>query len=160
MRICLLTPDPVWLAGDPGLPEREHSPAGDLSFDPTLETQTAVRVRAPEAAHWGRGNYAMRISFSTARLYASGEQAAAAAALYDVRHPHAGTLRLCRVTPGAEAIADFPGALVLPPRRQVIGRSVLLAYEALAGLPVPPPGGEWEDMPAVWEDMGMPWESI
>jgi hypothetical protein len=126
----------LWLAGDPAATVREFPPADDFRIAGDKQLQTDLRVRAAEANHTDRGNLATTVSFGTSRLFATPAAAQVWAGLYDGTQPNTGTLVVCAADAGALPLLNFPGAVVRPPRREVIGCTVLLGYEVECGLPV------------------------
>ncbi len=126
----------LWLAGDPAATERSHPPAGNLRIDADMELQTDGYVRAAAVVRRDRGNLATVVAFDTSRIFGTPTEAGVWAGAYDGSQPRTGTLVLCDTNAGVLPLLNFPGAVVRPPRRQVIGCTVLLGYEVMCGLPV------------------------
>lgn len=130
MRISLVTTTAThYLAGNPGLSEREHSSAGDFEISGQVLAQIMQRIRAATAPVEDRKNLTHQVSFSTSRLFAT----AAEAFLYSLnpagKTDRAGTLVF---TIGASSMS-MANAVVEPPSCRVIGCTVLLTYRASGG---------------------------
>lgn len=123
-----------WLAGKPGVSEREWSSVSDYRIEPQIEVQDSKRVRASEAKVHDRGNLKNTLTFGTTRKFETASEAEQFSNDYDTTAPRTGTLVLESVLPVGGVVRRYlPNAVVLPPRRQVIGCSVLLSYTAVGG---------------------------
>jgi hypothetical protein len=134
MRAALIhSTGTLWLAGNPATAERLHSSAANLRIEGRTALQQDARVRAAATLHIDRGNLATTVSFDTSRIFSTPAEAEVWSGMYDTANPRTGTLVLASISPVNESLLFFHGAVVQPPRRQVIGCSVLLGYEVLCG---------------------------
>lgn len=131
MRIGLLVGSTLHpLAGAAGVSERVHSSAGDFILAPVADKQIVRKVRAGNATALDRGNLLHSVSFSTTRIFDSAAEAWLWALDYDATFPREGILQMDAVTAGGAILRRrLSNAVVSPPRRRVIGRSVLLDYQ-------------------------------
>lgn len=131
MRIALLVGSTLHpLAGAAGVSERVHSSAGDFILAPVADKQIVRKVRAGNATALDRGNLLHSVSFSTTRIFDSAAEAWLWALDYDATFPREGILRLDALdATGVIHRRHLSAAVVAPPRRRVIGRSVLLDYQ-------------------------------
>lgn len=122
------------LAGQDGVSERTHSSAGDFVLTPESAVQVAAFVRAVYAKPIDRGNLLNVLTFTTTRQFATPAAAQLWCLDYHADFPSSGVLYLDAVAPGGtvqrRTMAD---TVVDPPRRRVIGATVLLDYTARGG---------------------------
>jgi hypothetical protein len=124
------------LAGSRDYTLREFPGADNLRFEGRTALQADARVRAAATSHIDRGNLATTVSFGTSRIFSTTAAAEVWSGMYDTVSARSGTLVISDwdLIP----LLNFPGAVVQPPRRQVIGCTVLLQYEVVCGAPVQP----------------------
>ncbi len=145
MRIALRTPDGVfhWLAGNPGLSERDHSSAGALRIAGDIVTQEVKKIRAAAAVTLDRANLKTTLSFGTVRKFSDAATAELWSADYDLAQPRVGLVILESVmATGGVTRRYLPDAVVHSPGREVTGVSVALSYTISGGAinPTPPTG--------------------
>lgn len=130
MRVALVSGSTVYhLAGQAGVDERTHSSAADFSMNPEALQPVTNLLNAETATPRDRGNLLIRGSFSTTRLFGTGAEAWAFSLDYDSSFPRTGTLRLdLPITGGGVWRREVTNAVVSPPGRKVIGRTVMLSY--------------------------------
>lgn len=135
MRISLFTDDVLYpLAGEAGVSERAHSSAGELLISAQAVTQDIQRLRASHTAPRDRENLLTQIQFSTARQFPTATQADEWALLYDATLPRAGTVYLDSIGPdGSITRHAMANAVISPPTRKLIGRTVMLNYSMRGG---------------------------
>lgn len=83
-----------WLAGDPSLPEREHSQAARTIPGEETAIQRVEGLRWTTIQQYDRGNAACSLDFQTARRFASQELLWQFVAEYRSKHPKVGTVYL------------------------------------------------------------------
>jgi hypothetical protein len=146
MRVALKTPDGLthWLAGQPGVDEREFSSVSGFRVGGTVKVQPDGFPRAEAMVFRDRKNLATSLSFGTTRKFASLVAAAEWALDYDAAKPRSGTLILETPQAGGGVSRRYmAGAVVQPPGREVIGVSVILTYDVVGGkILTTPPAGE------------------
>ena len=146
MFVSLLVSSTTYpLAGEVGVSERVHSPAGDFRVEPRTEQQVITRVRAATATVLDRGNLLYTVTFSTTRKFATPEMAAAFALNHDNLIPRSGTLVFKSASPGGFLSEHrMAGAVISPPRRNTVGATVFLDYVVTGGaiteITAPPSG--------------------
>ena len=124
----------VWLAGQPGVSERDFSSAADLDIDPVTLLQEDTFVRGRQARMTDRGNLKTSIRWNTVRKFATAEEASIFLLDYDNNTVREGTLILnIPQTSGGVITRALPNAVVSPPRRRQTGVSVFLSYTAQGG---------------------------
>ncbi len=130
MRVALIHDGSTrWLAGDPGKSEREHTSAADLEIEAVIVSEIDNYIRAARAKPRDRKNLQTTYRFGTTRLFDTAAEAEVWSADYDAAFPRTGSLRLQSLLPGGgQQNRYLNDAVVLPPRRQVIGCSVILSY--------------------------------
>lgn len=138
MRIWLKPSDTgtpkQYLAGQPGVPESEFCQADDVELDGVAVTQEELRVRTKNRRYHDRENVGTIVRWSTARVFASNAEAESFAITYDKVFSRSGTLGIEILGAGGAFLPHtIANAVVDPPRRKVIGCSVILRYEARGG---------------------------
>lgn len=137
MRIGLLPPGTeviTWLAGQPGVSEREFPSAGDLRVNGVWLQETSDFWGASETRTTDRGNLTTTVEFSTARIFPLAADAELWSLDYDEASPREGTLILESLSPGGVTTRRYlPSAVLQSPVREVIGVSVRLRYSATGG---------------------------
>ena len=132
MRISLIA-DGLWagtvfpLAGQAGVSERTHSSAADFQLTPESAVEIQRLVRAAEARPVDRGNVLQNLSFTTSRLFATPAEAWLWAMDYDWIYARTGELELDTLA----GIRRLQNAVVSPPRRRVVGCTVLMDYQVV-----------------------------
>jgi hypothetical protein len=136
MRIGLYSGSTLYpLAGASGVSERTHSSAGDFALTPESAVQVAAFVRGTYAKPIDRGNLLNAVAFTTARQFATPAAAQLWCLDYHATFPTSGTLYFDAIAPGGgitrRTMAD---TVVDPPRRRVVGATVLLDYNVKGGV--------------------------
>lgn len=136
MQVALKTAEGVthWLAGTPGVSERDHSSVSDFRKTSRIQVQESSRVRAAYLQSWDRGNLGTELTFGTTRKFATVQAATDFAFDYDRAMPRTGTIIL--VTPisgGGQRMRYMPAAVVEPPAMVVTGVTVELQYTVRGG---------------------------
>jgi hypothetical protein len=145
MRISLITDvegiagQVFYLAGQAGVSERTHSSAADFELTPESAQEVLRFVRAAEAQPVDRGNLLQALRFTTTRQFSTAAEAWLWALDYDWLYPRTGELELDAVT----GIRRMQNAVVSPPRRRVVGATVLLDYSVLGSRINAPAIGEF-----------------
>ena len=135
MRIALVHGSTTtWLAGEPGVSERDHTSASDFEIDANTEIDVKPGIRAEAVNVLDRGNLKTTLGFSTTVKFDTTDEAELWAIDYDGSAARAGTLTIySHVSGEADAVRELANAVVKPPRRRVIGCSVLLTYSVTGG---------------------------
>ena len=136
MRIGLYSGSTLYpLAGASGVSERTHSSAGDFSLTPESAVQVAAFVRAEYAKPIDRKNLLNVVSFTTTRQFASPAEAQLWCLDYHGATPSSGTLYFDAIAPGGSVSRrTMANAVIDPPRRRVVGATVLLDYTVRGGV--------------------------
>lgn len=135
MRIALNTGSgTVFLAGNPGVSEREHSSASDIVIAPTIITQPRDGVRRVTSGERDRGNLTTTISFSTTRTFQKPVEAQQFALDYESSNSErTGSLSLTPIGGTGGAARTMADCVVHPPERRVTGCTVFLSYTCKGG---------------------------
>lgn len=136
MRVALRTTDGVfhWLAGKPGISEREHSSADQFRIAADVAVQEVRKVRAAVASVIDRGNLKTTVSFTTVRKFATAAEAEVWSLDYDLTQPRTGLLVMeSQQATGGVSRRYLPDVVIQPPGREVTGVSVHLSYQASGG---------------------------
>ena len=144
MRVALIK-DAVtfWLAGTPGIGEREFSSSSGLRVEAQIDVQEDHFIRATAGRLRDRKNLVTTVSFSTTRKFATATAAELFALDYDRTYARDGLLMLESPQPGGGVSRRYLATVVVrPPAREVIGVTVLLSYVAVGGqISATPPAG-------------------
>ena len=134
MRISLYSGSTLYpLAGEAGVSERVHSSAGDFQLTPQSAVEVAEYVRGTHARPFDRGNLLHVMAFSTSRAFASVAEAQLWALDYEAAFPRSGVLYFDSVNGSYTHRRQMANAVVDPPRRRVMGASVMLDYTVRGG---------------------------
>lgn len=136
MRIGLFNGSTLYpLAGSAGESERAHSSAADFSLSPEAAKQIARFVRGAYAKPISRQNLLHTITFTTSRLFATPAEAQLWCLDYHTAFPSTGSLYFDAIAPdGTISRRTMANSVVDPPRRSVIGASVMLDYSVQGGI--------------------------
>jgi hypothetical protein len=133
MRIALLAPTTTqWLAGDPGVSQRVHSWAGDFALTPSAQVEVVPLIDSATAKTFDRGNLSNIVSFTTARTFATPEEAQIFALMLDLA-PRKGTLVFEAVAPSTSTFVQMADTVINPPARRLTGATLHLTYRATGG---------------------------
>ena len=131
MRVALLLSggSTIWLAGKPGVSEREWSSVSDFLVTPSINVQNDQFIRAAEAKVADRKNLLLTITFGTVQKFATASQAQLFATDYYLGQQRSGTLLLDIPQAGGSSIFRYqPNAVVDPPIIRTVGVSVIMNY--------------------------------
>lgn len=167
MRIALLSNGITYpLAGQSGVSERVHSSAADVKIQPAARTETFYPLGANYSDQEDYGAVTWRISFSTTRLFATAAEAEIFATYYEGTTPRTGTLVIDSIDGAVVTTRHLLNAVVSPPRRQIMGATLRLEYEAIGGeiVPVTPiplgPAMRWNWTLQQWQTIPNQWQTL
>ena len=124
----------VWLAGQPGVDEREFASASNIRITGSIQVQEDRYIRGTNAKVKDRKNLLETLTFTTTRTFPTPQAAELWSMDYNANMPRAGVVQLQSIAEGGSVSTRYmKDAVVMPPGREVIGCSVILSYEIRGG---------------------------